>query len=341
MELYEKINKELNYNYEDNLQIDFKYILINEKIPEYLLDEIINLLKNENYFSENYFSMIIFSISKYQKLSEAFIDRNKDKLSWSIICEYQILSEDFIRAHSGYVYWDLISTHQHLSEDFIKEFSSKVSWQLISIHQKLSGDFMREMINHLNFDYICMYQKLSESFIEEFSDKFNWYLVCMYQKLSSNFIIKHADNVNWYNIVLFQKISETIKKNYANIIPKHLYHETYINVSPKDKEKYLRSWGLYECYDDYFIGYKAIRGDRYSLYNFQYKYEKGGVYESWCDCTSEENSFGLNVGTKEEAKKYLGSQNGFIVRCKVRYEDIGCIVHDGNKVRCFRIEILD
>jgi hypothetical protein len=27
---------------------------------------------------------------------------------------------------------------------------------------------------------------------------------------------------------------------------------------------------MYECYDDYFIAYKAIRSDNYSLYNFQY-----------------------------------------------------------------------
>lgn len=64
------------------------------------------------------------------------------------------------------------------------------------------------------------------------------------------------------------------------------------------------------------------------------------VYESTCDCTNEENSFGLNVGTRDYAKWYA-SKNSIIVKCKVRYEDVGRIVHKGEKVRCFRIEILD
>lgn len=99
--------------------------------------------------------------------------------------------------------------------------------------------------------------------------------------------------------------------------------------------------GLYECHDDYFIAYKAIRHNRYSMYNLMYKYEKGGIYESWCDCSDNQNSFGLNVGTKEHAKEYKRSRMDLIVRCKIRYEDVGRIVHNGKKVRCFKIEILD
>ena len=77
--------------------------------------------------------------------------------------------------------------------------------------------------------------------------------------------------------------------------------------------------------------------------NFQYKYEKGGVYESWCDCSGDEDSFGLNVGTESFANEYglILPMNYIIVRCKIKYEDIGRIVHGGDKIRCFKIEILD
>ena len=105
------------------------------------------------------------------------------------------------------------------------------------------------------------------------------------------------------------------------------------------KKKQIIDCGLYECHKDYFIAYKAIRSDRYSHLNFQYQYLPNQTYECHCDCTSEENSFGLSVWTYEEAKRYCDS--GLIVKVRVRYEDVGRLVHDSNKIRCFKIEVLE
>ena len=100
--------------------------------------------------------------------------------------------------------------------------------------------------------------------------------------------------------------------------------------------------GVYECHEDYFIAYKGIRADRYSKYNFLYQYLKGHTYETWCDCSAEDCSFGFSAWTKEEASAYC---NELVVRVKVRYEDVGRVVHDvvlgGGKIRCFKMEILD
>ena len=96
--------------------------------------------------------------------------------------------------------------------------------------------------------------------------------------------------------------------------------------------------GLYECHDDYFIAYKGIRADRYSAYNFQYQYHKGETYETWCDCSPNENGFGFSAWTEKKAREYC---HELVVRVKVRYEDVGRVVHDGGKIRCFKIEILD
>lgn len=67
----------------------------------------------------------------------------------------------------------------------------------------------------------------------------------------------------------------------------------------------------------------------------------GETYESNCDCTNIENSFGLNVGTYDFVKEYLGNDKGFIIKCKVYYKDIGRIVKNGNNIRCFRITVLE
>ena len=137
----------------------------------------------------------------------------------------------------------------------------------------------------------------------------------MYQKLSDEFIKKHNLSVNKNNLWQYQ--SEEFKK-----------------------QKVIET-GKYECHDEYFIAYKAIRENRYSLYNFQYQYLPWETYESNCDCTDNENSFGLNVGTYDFAKNYLGDLFGFIVKCKVYYKDIGRIVYNGQKIRCFKITVLE
>ena len=108
--------------------------------------------------------------------------------------------------------------------------------------------------------------------------------------------------------------------------------------SVEEKKKAVIDTGLYECHDDYFIAYKGIRRDRYSRFNFQYQYLKGHTYETWCDCSDNEDSFGFSAWTEESVKQYCSE---LVVRVKVRYEDVGRVVHDDGKIRCFKIEILD
>ena len=84
--------------------------------------------------------------------------------------------------------------------------------------------------------------------------------------------------------------------------------------------------------------HKGIRKDRYSKMNFQYQYLKGETYEAHCDCTDEENSFGLSVWTKENAKEYC---KDLVVRVKVNYEDVGRLVHDNGKIRVRKLTVLD
>ena len=234
--------------------------------------------------------------------------------------------------------WTYISIYQKLSEEFIEKFQYKVDWLVISCCQKLSESFIEKYQDRVDWYDISMYQKLSEEFIEKFQDKVYWNNISMYQKLSEEFIEKYKDRLSWYRISQYQKLSDEFIKRHNLIVNKNSlwqYKDTEF------KKQVLIKTNLYECYEDYFIAYKAIRNNRYSLYNFQYQYLPGEIYESNCDCTCNQNSFGLNVGTYGFAKNYLGNNNGFVTKCKVNYEDIGRIVHDGDKVRCFKITILE
>ena len=210
-----------------------------------------------------------------------------------------------------------------------------VNWESISIDQKLSEEFIREFQNKVEWFYISEYQKLSENFIREFQNKVNWFLISIYQKLSENFIREFQNKLNWRIVYKFQKLSP----EFINEFDLKIDEDNWLYKSIDFKKQQIIDCGLYECHEDYFIAYKSIRNDRYSHYNFQYQYLPNEVYECHCDCTSNINSFGLSVWTEKEAKSY--NNTGLIVKVKVRYEDVGRLVHNSNKVRCFKIEVLE
>ena len=156
---------------------------------------------------------------------------------------------------------------------------------------------------------------LTEDFIREFADKVDWEYISKHQHLSKEFIEKFKDRLIMCHV-----------------------DKSWHYKSVEEKKKAVMDTGLYECHDDYFVAYKGIRKDRYSRFNFQYQYLKGETYETWCDCSDNENSFGFSAWTEEGAKNYC---NELVVRVKVRYEDVGRVVHNGGKIRCFKMEILD
>ena len=236
-----------------------------------------------------------------------------EDIDWVLISECQKLSEDFIREFRDRVDWWSISKYQKLSEDFIREFKARVDWECISWCQKLSEDFIREFQDRVDWEYISEYQKLSESFINERKDLLELNVIGKFQNLSESFI---KDN----------NLTDLVKDNWR-------YKDAEF------KKEQVKNTGLYECYDNYFIAYKSVRVDRYSVFNFQYKYEEGGFYTCHADYTNEENSFGLSAWDIEGAKDYYS--RGLILKVKILYKDVARVVHNGGKIRCCRLEVLD
>ncbi len=48
-------------------------------------------------------------ISYFQKLSEKFIEKHKDKINWYWVSYYQTISEDFIEKHKDKIDWGWVS----------------------------------------------------------------------------------------------------------------------------------------------------------------------------------------------------------------------------------------
>lgn len=203
--------------------------------------------------------------------------------------------------------WEELSENVELSEQFIRDFKDDVDWEHISMYQKLSDPFIRDFKDKVDLDWISKHQRLSESFIREFKNKVDWEYISMYQKLSNDFIEEFHDKLNM-----------------------GLIEDSWFHKDVEFKKKQVTDTKLYECHGDYFIAYKGIRSDRCSNFNFQFKYEKGETYYTFCDCSNNENSFGFSVWTEDRAKEYCDEM---LVRCKVRYEDVCRVVHGGGKIR--------
>ena len=278
------------------------------------------------------------SVSAHKFLTEDFIREFADKVDWINISRYQQLSEDFIREFSSRVDWDYISTHQRLSENFIREFADKVDWINTSLFHQLSEGFIREFADKVDWINISIHQQLSEEFIREFKDDVNWDWISMNQHLSEDFIREFTDRVNWYCISMYQHLSDKFIGEFKGMLDMEFIADSWHYKSTEEKKKAVERTGLYECHEDYFVAYKGMRSDRYSKFNFHYQYLKGHTYETWCDCSMMENGYGFSAWTEKGAWAYC---NELVVRVKVRYEDVGRVVHKGGKIRCVKLQVLD
>lgn len=219
----------------------------------------------------------------------------------------------------------------------IRKYKKLICWSDVSAFYKLSEAFIKKHKTLLNWRGISMYQHLSETFIEKYKDFVNWDLISKFQQLSEPFIEKYKDLVNWKFISKYQKLSETFIETHWNLNIS-LVNGNWLNKDTEFKKKAVIDTGLYECHEDYFIAYKGIRANRYSAFNFQYRYLPGNTYTCFADGSKDENSFGLSVWDKANARDYCPE---LIIKCKVFYEDVSRVVHDGGKIRCSKITILD
>ena len=219
----------------------------------------------------------------------------------------------------------------------IRKYKKLICWSDVSAFYKLSEAFIKKHKTLLNWHSISMYQHLSETFIEKYKDFVNWDLISKFQQLSEPFIEKYKDLVNWKFISKYQKLSETFIETHWNLNIS-LMNGNWLNKDTEFKKKAVIDTGLYECHEDYFIAYKGIRANRYSAFNFQYRYLPGNTYTCFADGSKDENSFGLSVWDKANARDYCPE---LIIKCKVFYEDVARVVHDGGKIRCSKITILD
>ena len=269
------------------------------------------------------------------QLSEEFIAEHKDLVHWYNISQYQRLSEEFIREHKDLVHWYNISAYQQLSEEFIVEHKDLVNWGGISACQQLSEEFIAEHKDLVHWIHISACQQLSEEFIAEHKDLVDWINISQYQRLSEESVREHKDLVNWLNISACQQLSEEFIEEFDLTIGE----DNWNYVTDEIKIEKLISGG-YEVKEGYAYGYKSVREDMYSVYNFNIKYNIGIIsdwhYDPICN---NENSFGLSMWyDKEKAKEYYNF--GKLLKIRAKISDVKALTCN-NKVRCSQLEVIE
>jgi hypothetical protein len=86
-------------------------------------------------------------------LSENFIIKYENDISWFHVALKQKLSEEFIEKYESKLRWVLISHHQKLSEEFIIKYKDKIFWERLDMYQDLSSGFISNFQNLINYKY--------------------------------------------------------------------------------------------------------------------------------------------------------------------------------------------
>lgn len=308
----EFLNRTFNMNAQSMEDINWEYVSMSKKLTEEII---------RKYYPN--ITIQYLPMSVIEKVSKQFFEDFKKDINWYKVSENIVMSEKFIEKYEDVVHWYNVAIYQNMSEKFIEKYYDILPKFVTICFNELSLDFIKAH-NLLNDEDVYTFHKIPEEFIVE---NFN--------KLENNTLKA---------IFKYQKISDELKKRITEErnIPAPSF-KNWLYASTEFKKKEIEKLEMYDCYDDYFIAYKAIRKNRHSIATLKYKYEKGKTYESWCDCTPTENSFGLNVGVKFFAEMYgnMTDDEFKIIKCKVKYEDVGRIVHDGEKIRCFKFEVIN
>lgn len=136
-------------------------IFMSQKLSDQFIIDFINH-KVGSYDDELIDTDIMPLILSEQQLSESFLekyilDRNsrfRTKENMFTISKYQKLSNEFIDKHAHDLNWDSLSSHQDLSLECIEKYRERVNWNHIFNHQKLPKEFVSKHHNQYIYFYV-------------------------------------------------------------------------------------------------------------------------------------------------------------------------------------------
>jgi len=154
----------------------------NKKILADLLDK--NLTEKEIIIYMDFFDFDIekdniefkFNLSKYQTLSNEFMNKYKSKINWEVASKYQVLNKRNIIILKKEVNWENIKEFQELEEASMRHFKENIDWAKYiefghinkNVIKKITAEIGRYGLK--NFEKVKDYKKLVQE-LEDISIK--------------------------------------------------------------------------------------------------------------------------------------------------------------------------
>jgi len=182
-------------------------------------------------------------ISK-KDLSESFILKHSDKISWPFVLGSKNISEEFLIEHvekgkddqkGGYV-WAAGANRKKYSEETIDKLINKINWDHSSIDvknvsetlaekiirrtnnfyyqmpkfknrkEKFSKDFIKRNKNYINFENAEIYKHMDLELIQELKDHVNWAYISRYMEFSKEFFIQNIEKLDLSTVFKNKKL---------------------------------------------------------------------------------------------------------------------------------------
>ena len=163
-------------------------------------------------------------------LSESVIEECSEFMDWCALSECVKLTEDFVRKHEDKISWNNLSGNLEckFSLDFISEYKDKWNWYYICDYYSLPEDFIRQHIDYINWYSISRYRILSSQLIRDFADKVDWKGISIQPYLDINLIKDYPDKVCWKYIFYNWYINDF--EGYVDIIKENVEYIDFFDV---------------------------------------------------------------------------------------------------------------
>jgi len=241
----------------------FEYQKLNQKEIDKKLIKYKEELKSSGFYW--------LQLSRYQKLSEEFMNNNFSNLYLEDICEYQVLSKRFVKKYEdrfNTTEIEKIIEHQDFDTSFLlnnKKITDKGN-KFIKI-KNIDEKTLLKYKNYLDINYIIKNNKLSGELIKKYSEYFDMKTVYEYQDLSEEFIEEHIDDINWYLLSKNKNIKiKTLIKNKDKLELRVFSERKLSQYNDTEKSKKIKD----EENENYFKIYKIFGNDNVlKEYNIQ------------------------------------------------------------------------
>lgn len=367
------------------LKFDYKGRELNRRYSNILIyeDDIVVGLSSINSLSEWDWE----NISIISNLSEELIDKYWNKLSPYFIMIHQYFSSDRLRKYLGGMsdhFRSLVIYHQKFTEDelieyymsdvrdiwsvkytkggvinynpvsehFIRRYRDQLHWYFLVMNQNISDEFIESHLKYIQSETditrsLVRHRQLSEKFLDKYINELDGKMISIHQNISEDFFDAHKSKLDPIQYSKTHILSDRFIKKYNICID----GDNWGYISSDIKKSKIIELGVFECFDDYFIGYMLTRLDDYLIENtwsmeggFKTKYDSNKIYSTITELTEYRWGLGFRVSGKSIIKFEYTNTGGLTWNAKIRtvrvkYSNVMQLISQ-DRILCSTIEII-